>query len=82
MVPVVSYRCMEGHVLTVDAGVDPRKLGCRMPRLVRNGNNESSAEGESADAVGAPSARAAKELWKMWPEVVSSGHNVFREEVW
>lgn len=37
--------------------------------------------GETAVVVGEPSARAAKELWRMWPEIVSSGRNVFREEV-
>lgn len=34
-----------------------------------------------AAIVGESAARAAKELWRLWPEVVSAGINTFQEEV-
>lgn len=103
---LVTYRCAEGHTLTLAAGDNPRRGGCSRPRVVKGSGGGGRGDGggggsagvgvdggikggvngagwaqSGAVAVGARSARAARELWSVWPEVVASGMNQFREEV-
>lgn len=90
------YRCGEGHILMVDPtnnidSIDEELEGCGSPRLVPEGGKGLAAAtwgggygvafGEGAASVSDTSTAAAKELWRLWPEVVASGMNRFREEV-
>ena len=65
--------------------------GCDSPRVVGEGGLGLVAApwggrygvgfGEGAASVSDTSTGAVKELWRVWPEVVASGMNRFREEV-
>lgn len=73
----VVFRCSsDNRVVSTRRGVDTRRLGCQSPREIDTG--ESSA---TLSVVREDLARVCKELWRILPEVISSGINRFREEV-
>lgn len=73
----IVFRCSsDDRVVSTRRGVDTRRLGCQRPRVIDPG--ESSA---TLSVVREDLARVCKELWRLLPDVISSGINRFREEV-
>lgn len=73
----VVFRCSsDGRMVSTRRGVDTRRLGCQRPRVVDPGESSSTLAVIREDL-----ARVCKELWRILPEVMSSGINRFREEV-
>ncbi|CAN0238847.1 unnamed protein product, partial [Ectocarpus fasciculatus] len=92
---LATYRCREGHVITVEME-DPSLLGselegCGEPRFVAGAGKALAVAnwrsigggrgGPGPTSVNDRSTAAAKELWGLLPSIAASGLNRFREEV-
>lgn len=87
----------EDHLVALNsdgpAGRSSSGVHCRARSRQFNRGRSAHGEGGSESRVGASwreapaadvgeiAARAAKELWRLWPDIVSAGINSFREEV-